>query len=152
MANESIISNISIHNNLNNPPYIRLISPLGGEIVDTTEVITARVRDLEDNIDPNGVFFYYSADKVHWTWIGNMTTTRPSYDEYYDIKWFTDQVPDGEYWLNVTVSDSTNLKSWDVSDEPVIVHNTNKNPPKVKIIAPTKGEYINGTFIIRALY
>ena len=149
MYNESVFSEFSVHNNKNNPPDIKIIAPIGGQTAEKAQVITIGVRDLEDNIDPNGVFYYYSSDKLQWSYIGNMAVTRPDEPGYYDIKWFTDKIPDGEYWLNVTVSDTTNLKSWDVSEEPIIIHNTNQNPPIVRFVAPSKGQYIDGTFKVQ---
>ncbi|MCK5561892.1 MAG: hypothetical protein KAJ51_14935, partial [Thermoplasmata archaeon] len=123
LSNESEVSEFKVHNEEVNPPFIKLITPLGGEMVKETQMITARVRDLEDNIDSHGVDYYYSDDRDQWRWIGSTATPRVADEEFFDFLWQTDTVPDGEYWLNVTVSDDTPLKSWDVSDEPIFIHN-----------------------------
>jgi hypothetical protein len=153
LTNESKGPSLKIHNNRNNPPYIRLVTPEGGRIVDKTQVITARVRDPDNDIDPNGVFYWYSRDKTSWKYLGNILSASVerviTYDDF-DYFWATDIIQDGEYYLNVSVSDTTGLSSWDVTDEPVIVHNINKNPPEVKILSPTMGQILNGTFKAQA--
>ena len=148
LDNESISSEFKVHNDVANPPFIQLITPQGGEKVLETQIITARVRDLEDNIDTHGVDYYYSKDKIQWRYIGTSASPRITDNEYYDYLWKTDTIPDGEYWLNVSVVDSTSLISWDISDDTVFIHNSIMNPPMIKILAPVKGEHIKGIFDI----
>ncbi len=146
LTNASEIIEFKVHNNAMNAPAIDIVSPKPGKILEKTQVITARVRDLEDNIDHNGVFFYFSKDKVVWHFLGNSPKPTEANKEYYTFIWATEHVTDGKYWLNVSVSDETLLHSWDVLDEPVIIHNLPNNPPTIKILSPTLGQYINGTF------
>ncbi len=143
---------IIIHNNENNAPFIKLTSPSGGKVLDITQFIKVLVWDLEDNIDyTKGVVIYYSSDKEHWRYLTDMLTPEERIDmnQYYQYLWSTDTVPDGEYWLNVSVKDTEGLTSWDVLDEPVIIHNRNTNPPIARFITPTAKQYINGTFEIQ---
>jgi hypothetical protein len=151
LTNETEISKFAIHNSENNPPYIELINPLPGKIVDKTQVISVRVRDLENNVDSNGVFYYYSEDLVQWEYLGNIANPTPGGSEfdYYDNLWATETVSDGEYWINVSVTDETSLTSWDVIDEPIIVHNSKANPPRVRFITPKQGQFVNGQFNIQ---
>ena len=154
-TNESIGLPFSIHNTLNNPPQIILTTPKGGDILEVTQPITARVRDLEgnDDIDPNGVFYYYSRDKISWTYLGTIreaSTIRVESYLDYDYFWSTDILEDGEYYINISVTDIAGLTSWDMTDEPVIIHHTNQNPPIIRILTPTKGQYISGTYPAQA--
>jgi hypothetical protein len=114
-----------------------------------TEIIAARVRDLENNIDTHGVDYYASDDEETWHYIGTTAKARTDGGEYFDFLWQTSSLPDGEYWLNVSVSDDTQLKSWDALDEPVFIHNSNMNPPLVKVLTPRRGNYINGSYNVR---
>ncbi|WP_455393187.1 hypothetical protein [[Eubacterium] cellulosolvens] len=149
LTNESISPEIRIHNNEKNAPEIEIVSPVGGEEVKETLIIITKVRDLENNIDSHGVDFYYSSDRVQWRFIGTSTNPRDTNKDYYDFLWQTSTVPDGEYWLNVTVADDTNLKSWDISNAPIFLHNSKSNPPVIKILAPQRGQHINGTFMVQ---
>jgi len=150
LTNESISGEFQVHNKDATPPFIKLTTPKGGETVKETQIISAHVRDLEDNIDSHGVDYYYSSDKTQWRYIGTSASPRVVDKEYYDFLWKTDTVPDGEYWLNVSVADTTDLKSWDGLTEPIFIHNSQLNPPIVKILSPARNQYINGTFIIKA--
>lgn len=149
VTNESEVSEFCVHNNADNPPVIELKIPTGGNLLDRMQLISVRVRDLEDNIDQNGVFYYYSTNKERWYFLGN--TPEPRNNGYYEFYWVTDTVPDGEYWLNVSVSDTSGLTSWVTTTQPVIVHNSNLNPPVIKLLSLSKGLDINSTFMIRAL-
>ncbi|WP_455392015.1 integrin alpha, partial [[Eubacterium] cellulosolvens] len=149
LSNESAVSEFLVHNKDMNPPAIELVTPEGGEMVKETQMISAHVRDPEDNIDSHGVDYYYSEDKEQWRFIGTTSKPRILDEEFYDFLWQTTTIPDGEYWLNVSVSDDTQLKSWDVSDEPIFIHNSRMNPPFIKVLSPTRGEHINGTYTIQ---
>jgi hypothetical protein len=150
LTNESIISELKVHNNDDNPPIIELTNPQNGEILKETHMISARVRDLEDNIESHGVDYYYSVDNDQWRYIGTTGDPRNNDPQYYDFLWQTITIPDGKYWLNVTVSDETQLKSHDVLDDPIFIHNSKLNAPFVKILAPTRGQHIKGAFTLRA--
>ena len=153
LTNETVGPGIKIHNSNKNPPHIELVTPQGGRVVDKTQVITARVRDLDDNIDPNGVFYYYSPDKESWHYLDalkELSTIRVTTYSDYDYFWSTDLIHDGEYYLKVSVSDLDGFIATDELDEPIIVHNSNDNPPFVRLLTPTKGQYINGTFKVQA--
>ncbi len=146
--NESITDVFKIHNNENNPPYIELIYPNNGNVLIGTQVITAYVRDLEDNVDSNGVDFYYSSDGVQWRFLGSAAEPRTSNNDFYDFNWATDTIPDGKYWLKVSVADEKNLRAEDISEKPILIHNSELNSPVVKIITPEKRQHINGTFLV----
>ena len=120
-------------------------------ILKETKIIAARVRDLEDNVDSHGVDYYYSSDNDRWHFIGNTPNPRDSDNMTYDFIWKTTTIPDGEYWLNVSVSDTTQLTSWNTSVEPVFIHNSISNPPILKFLTPLKGQHINGTFNVRTI-
>jgi hypothetical protein len=149
LSNESAITEVKVHNNDKNPPVIELTIPKGGEILKETQMLSARVRDLEDNIDSHGVDYYYSIDRVQWRLIGTTATPRTADPEFYDLLWQTSTIPDGEYWLNVTVSDETQLSSWDALNEPIFIHNSILNAPLIKFIAPIRGQHINDTFSVQ---
>ncbi len=152
LTNETQSIFVIIHNKQNNPPFIKLASPTPGRVLEITEFIEATVWDLENNIDDrNGVLFYYSTDKTHWKYLGNIPKPSEVIDviQYYKYLWSTDTVQDGEYWLNVSVSDKDELTSWDVLDEPVVIHNRKTNPPIARFVAPTAGQYIKDTFEIQ---
>ncbi len=146
VTNESMISEFCVHNKDNNIPVIELMTPIDGKEVAVTQIIRARVHDMEGNINSNGVLYYYSSDTEEWQYLGN--TSKAKENEYYDFYWMTDTVPDGEYWLSVEVTDTTGLSAEDMNDEPVIVHNSNLNTPVIEILSPTKGQHINGTLNI----
>ncbi|WP_455392105.1 hypothetical protein, partial [[Eubacterium] cellulosolvens] len=150
LLNESASSIIKVHNNNKNPPFIELITPTGGETLKESQMITVRVRDLEDDINSQGVDYYYSEDKVQWRFIGTIPKPRIADKEFFDLLWNTDTVPDGEYWLNASVADSTGARSWSVTEDSILIHNNMDNPPVVKITAPTRAEHINGTYKIQA--
>jgi hypothetical protein len=150
LTNESAISEFKVHNNKENPPSIEIITPKGGEMLKETQMIRVRVRDLEGNIDDHGVDYYYSEDKVKWRYIGVTKDPEVVGSEYYSYLWRTDTVPDGEYWLNATVADDTGLRSWYIPDEPIFIHNSNTNPPFVRVLSPSRGEHINGTYSLQA--
>ncbi len=149
LTNESYSPEIKVHNQAENPPFIQLVTPAGGITVKETQIITAYVRDLEGNIDTHGVDYYYSVDKVKWKYIGTTVDPRLANSVYYDFLWQTTTVPDGEYWINVSVSDETKLNSWDIIDKPIFIHNSGSNPPIIKFIEPKRGQHINGTFTIQ---
>jgi hypothetical protein len=148
LTNESIITTFAVHNKADNAPLIELLSPVAGKVVEVTEIITAYVRDLENDISTKGVDFYYSTDLIHWRHLGSTTEPRFGTTEYFDFLWATDIIPDGNYWLNVSVSDEVGNKVWDISDGQVLVHNSDTNSPLLKILAPECKEHINGTYVI----
>ena len=150
LMNESVSSEFKVRNKVTNPPYIELISPMGDETVKDTEIIIVRVRDLEENIDPHGVDFYYSVDKNQWRYIGTSSNPSIPNGEYYEFHWDTVAINDGEYWLNVSVSDTSLLTSWDISDDMIVIHNKLDNPPVVELLSPIRGQHVNGTFNIQA--
>ena len=149
LSNESLSYDLKVHNNKSNPPFIKLVLPVGGEKLRETQILTAKVWDLEDNIDAHGVDYYFSTDKSQWRYIGTTASPRAGDSEYYDFLWKTNTVPDGEYWLNVSVYDTSNLKSWDISDDTVLIHNSNLNPPIINFVEPKQNQHINDTFNIR---
>ncbi len=151
LTNESISPEFKVHNNEVNPPVIKLIAPRGGETLIETQIISAYVRDLEDNIDAHGVDYSYSSDRFNWHFIGNTPSPRVTDNETYDFIWQTATIPDGEYWLNVSVSDTTSLMSWDIIDKPIFIHNSIFNPPILKFLTPLKGQHINRTFNIQVM-
>ena len=149
-TNESISPEIKVHNNIENPPFIKLITPQAGEKLEETKIIMAHVRDLEDNIDSHGVDYFYSKDKIQWHYLGTTASPRTTDKNYYDFLWKTSSISDGRYWLNVSVADETQLKSWDIINEPIFIHNSKMNAPIIEILTPTHGQHINGTFTLRA--
>jgi hypothetical protein len=148
LSNESIITTFAIHNKQDNAPQIQLVSPVAGKVVEVTEIITAYVRDLDNDLSTKGVDYYYSSDLIHWRHLGSTTEPRFGTTEYFDFLWATDIIPDGNYWLNVSVSDEAGNRVWDISDEPVLVHNSDTNTPVLTILAPKCKEHINGTYVI----
>jgi hypothetical protein len=150
LSNESYSSEFKVHNNEANAPIIRLMYPTGGEELQKSQMITVRIWDLEDNINTQGVNYYYSKNKIQWNYIGTANGPRIGELEYYDFMWNTDTVPDGEYWLNVSVSDETQLESWQVTDQPVLIHNNLHNPPVIELLIPYKGQHISGSFKLQA--
>jgi hypothetical protein len=150
LSNQSSSHEVRIHNNKDNPPVIEIVTPECGEMLKETQMIRVFVRDLENNIDEHGVDYYYSEDKVKWRYIGASNNPEITGSDYYTYLWRTDTVPDGEYWLNVTVVDTTGFRSWDVLDCTIFIHNSDNNPPIVKITSPIRGQHINGTFTIQA--
>jgi preprotein translocase subunit YajC len=151
LTNETMTQGFIVHNNENNPPVIDIISPIPGEIITESKMVIVRVRDLEDDIDANGVDYFHSTDKVDWRYFGSVQQPRPTDKMFYDFLWQSTQVPDGRYWLNVSVSDNSGLKSWYITEDTVFVHNSMLNPPVVKILGMEKGMYVNGTFNLHAL-
>lgn len=149
LTNVSMITGLKVHNHDKNPPNIRLISPQDGATLMESEMITVRVRDLEDNIGSQGVNYYYSEDKVQWRYIGTAADSRIADPEYYDFIWNTGVIPDGMYWLNVSIEDDTGLRNSDVSGKPLFIHNSKLNPPEINVLEPTRGQCINGTFNLK---
>ncbi len=149
LTNESITPVFKVHNFDTNPPVIELISPKGGDIIKETKMITVRVRDIDNNLNSVGINYYYSQDKTQWRAIGSGGEPRVGSIEIYDYPWQTTSLPDGEYWLNVSVTDETGLTSWDTSEEPIFIHNSDKNPPMIKLHNPSKGQHVGGVFTIK---
>ena len=53
-------------------PKIRLLHPVGGEVLSGNVIINSTVVDPDENIDTSlGAHFYYSTDAIDWTLIGN---------------------------------------------------------------------------------
>jgi hypothetical protein len=103
--------------------------------------VNATAFDLENNINNNGVKFYYSLDNVSWQPISSDASGN-LLDEgelFYEISWDTTSVPDNIYWLRAEAEDLTNLFGSDISDDSIIVHNKRTNPPKIIFVQPQKG-------------
>jgi hypothetical protein len=134
-----------IHNNLLNPPDVTVFYPNNGEELRVNVKLEADVFDIDDNLDADGVNFYYSSDNINWIYIGNSNTPDLlSGPNRYTVIWNTLIVPDGRYWLNVSANDTTNLTGWDLSDEPFFIHNTQLNKPILEVIYPNGGEFLSG--------
>ncbi len=143
-----------VHNTQLNPPIVDVVYPNGDEILTGTNILSATAGDLENNIDDNGVYFYYSRNKLNWTLIDNVqngtsATSTPGFF-YYNLSWDTTTVDDGEYWLRVSVTDTHNLEAIDLSDGPFYIHNSEMNPPIVRVVFPNGGEVLNGTVTLEA--
>lgn len=138
-----------IHNTEFNPPILKLVTPNGGEVLSGNYVVSAEAGDLEDNINTNGVSFYYSSDKVNWTLINRAPTPvspLPSSPRMYtyNLSWDTTQVEDGEYWLNASATDTQDFTGWDISDDSFFIHNGDANAPVVVVLYPNGGEVLEG--------
>ncbi len=143
-----------LHNIEFNPPFLNVVSPNGGEMLSGNTTISANAGDLEENIDLEGVSFYYSADLENWTYINNAPTpaspepvTLKMYS--YELDWDTTKVADGEYWLKANVSDTHGHSSEDISDRVFFIHNTQFNSPEVYVIYPNGGEILNDNIILQ---
>jgi hypothetical protein len=142
-----------VHNTQLNPPIVDVIYPNGGEVLIGTETLSASIGDLEDNIDDNGVNFYYSQDKLTWTLIDNVNFSPESGPIFtlhtVLLDWDTTDVDDGEYWLRVTASDTHNLEGEDISDGPFYIHNNETNAPIIRVVYPNGGEVLKGTVTVQ---
>lgn len=142
-----------VHNTQLNPPIVDVIFPSGGEILSGSVTLSATAGDMENNIDNNGVYFYHSRNKVNWTRIDNVpngtSATSISGYNYYNLSWDTTSVEDGEYWLRASATDTHNLEGFDISD-PFYIHNSQMNPPIVRVVFPNGGEVLNGTVTLEA--
>jgi hypothetical protein len=143
-----------IHNTELNPPFLNLVTPNGGEVLTGSYTVSAEAGDLEENIDLNGVTYYYSSDKVNWTRIGNApskVSPIPSSPQMYtsNLSWDTTQVPDAEYWLNVSATDTYGFVGWDFSDDTFFIHNSQSNAPIIKVKYPNGGEILAGTVTLQ---
>jgi hypothetical protein len=129
-----------IHNKIDNPPVVTLLHPNSGKISGTVK-LNATVFDLENNLNTDGVKFYYSRDNSTWTQISNDPTGNPMDEDmlYFEISWDTTLVPDDIYWLRAAATDITSLVGQDVSDDSVIIHNQMTNPPRIIFKQPRKG-------------
>jgi hypothetical protein len=144
-----------IHNSQLNSPILMVDYPNGGETLTGTATIRAGAGDLEDNIDGNGVRFYYSSNMVNWTLIDKSPSPSsliPISDILipYELLWDTTKVPDGVYWLKAEATDTHNLTGFDLSDGPFIIHNNDQNAPIVVVVYPNGGEEVNGTIILES--
>ncbi|MCK5562250.1 MAG: FG-GAP repeat protein, partial [Thermoplasmata archaeon] len=137
-----------IHNNINNPPKVTVIYPNNGEELRVNVKLKADAYDVDDNLDSEGVKFYYSANKIDWTYIGNKPVPDVTGGDHFTFIWNTLKVPDGRYWLNASANDTTNLVGWDHSDEPFFIHNSQLNPPFLEVAYPNGGETLSGTTML----
>ncbi|MCK5562220.1 MAG: hypothetical protein KAJ51_16595, partial [Thermoplasmata archaeon] len=146
----NISDKFMIHNTYLNPPAVKLTYPNNGETVRLNVKLEADAYDVDDNMNNEGVKFYYSTNKIDWIYIGRSTDPELSGENHYVYVWNTLKVPDGRYWLNATAKDASLLIGWDVSDEPFFVHNTEFNPPFLNLITPNGGEVLTGNYVVSA--
>ncbi len=139
-----------IHNTYLNPPQLKLTYPNNGESVSLNVKLEADAFDVDDNMDNEGVKFYYSSNKIEWIYIGHSSTPELSNENHYVYTWNTLKMADGRYWLNATARDSSMLTGWDVSDEPFFIHNTEFNPPFLNVVSPNGGEVLSGNVVVSA--
>jgi hypothetical protein len=142
-----------LHNVQLNPPFLNVVTPNGGEMLSGNIALNAHAGDLEDNIDLNGVSFYYTADKKNWTFIDN--ALKPASPDpvspkmySYELDWDTTKVEDGKYWLKAVATDTDGFSGEDISDGPFFIHNNQNNSPNVKVIYPNGGEVLKGKTIL----
>ena len=127
-----------IHNNPNNPPIVTFLNPNSGEFNGTIK-INASIFDLENNIDNDGVNFYYSNDKLNWIFLGKDTNGMPIESEnIYEYYWDTTIVADNMYWLQARANDLTKQTGFDNTDDQILIHNRIDNPPIIRFVLPEK--------------
>jgi uncharacterized membrane protein len=92
---------IIVHNNLNNKPIIRIISPSKLDPMELRAQIVAEVIDFENDVA--AVSFYYSKDNKSWTLID--TRQKPESENRYRTILDTNELTNGHYYLKVKATD-----------------------------------------------
>jgi hypothetical protein len=98
-----------IHNNLDNPPSVKIIYPKQGSTIQGTVTIQVEVDDLEDNVVE--IQFYYSNDNTTWTLIGTSTSPTEAGGNMYTVPWSSNDVYDGIYYLRIVAVDNSSLET-----------------------------------------
>ncbi|MDG6224747.1 MAG: Ig-like domain-containing protein [Candidatus Thermoplasmatota archaeon] len=110
LYSEAVIGPISLDNEY--PPSVELLTPQEGMTLSGTITLKATAYDPDDNIDRDGVVFFYSSEGDEGLRrIGN--DADPKNGEY-SINWNTSRVPNGRYslWAYARDTGKPSTASW----------------------------------------
>jgi parallel beta-helix repeat protein len=141
-ARDTSDATFAIDNPLNEPPYVEVVYPNGGEELKGLVTLNATAYDTDGTV--TNVEFRYSKDSgVNWNSLGDAT---PS-GQYYLFDWYTPEVENGFYLLKAIATDDCGATANDTSDSEFEI----KNPvPNVEVLYPDGGEILSGTVTVNA--
>ncbi len=147
-GNDTSNAEFKVHNVFNNPPEVDITYPTGGLVVNGTINIEATVSDLEDNIDPLGVAFYYYKfpnsllnESVDWQLIGN--DQLPDANGTYTLPFDTTTVDDGLFYrIKAMATDTTTMTGMGFSGT-FSIRNEDEHAPIIEVLNPNGGEVLS---------
>lgn len=98
-----IIPNVTLDNDY--PPVIEFLEPIGGEVLSGITTLTVNVTDPDNDINDEGVHFWYQTSSSSWKKIGTAGLPEEPNGTIYSIPLDTTTYEDGtdySFWAHVT--------------------------------------------------
>ncbi len=115
------------------PPTLELLAPTAGTTLSGETTLLVRASDPDGDIVASSLVWTYSSDNTSWTRIGVASASSAAEDRY-QLDWDTTDVPNGEYYLNISVEDRTGHTVY------------NRTAFRVQIDNPDRGEPVDDAF------